>query len=215
MDQIVLKKYQKAIFATKHLQSVPYLRLITLTSSLAEKRAKAQSDVDLLLVAENGHIFTVRYFALLILAILGLKIYPQKNLIKDRVCLSFIVAKDGLDFSVYQENEFLKAKRANWLTKSITLYEDKSYYNLLKKSNLWIKKYLKLTWKKNMVISWPSIVLKRLGELILFFDFMNIVERISKKIAQERLKKYSQTVNASDMVINDQVIKTHIGNKFK
>lgn len=215
MDQDVLEKYQKAIFATKLLQCVPYLRLIALTSSLAETRTNRESDIDLLLVTENKHIFTVRYVALLLLTIFGLKIYPQKNLIKDRICLSFIVARDGLDFSGYLKGRFLKLKMAHWLAKTITLYEDKNYFNLFKKNNTWIKKKFKNPWKKNVIIFWPSIVLKMIAEVILFFDFFNFLEKILKVVAVTRLKRYISTSHSSTMIINDQVIKTHIVNKFK
>ncbi|MEK9156162.1 MAG: nucleotidyltransferase domain-containing protein [Patescibacteria group bacterium] len=55
------------------LQMVPFLRCLILNGSLAQGKARPDSDIDILVIGRDGRIFTARFFILLLSTLLGVK----------------------------------------------------------------------------------------------------------------------------------------------
>ncbi|MEI6498404.1 MAG: nucleotidyltransferase domain-containing protein [bacterium] len=70
---IIIQLLKRARFYLKFLQYLPFVRAILLNGSLASGKARRQSDIDILVVAKDGRIFTARFFVNIILIILGAK----------------------------------------------------------------------------------------------------------------------------------------------
>ena len=72
-ERLAEKRLRKTRFYCAILQRLPFVRCIILTGSLARGKSKENSDIDLLIIAEDGRIFTARFFCNLILILLGQK----------------------------------------------------------------------------------------------------------------------------------------------
>lgn len=58
---LVYKRLIKVRMMAYLLQAVPFLRCLILNGSLAEGRARPDSDIDILIIAADGRIYTVRF----------------------------------------------------------------------------------------------------------------------------------------------------------
>ena len=74
---------------------IPYLRYVGLNGSLTNGKATDKSDIDLMVVAAGGHIFTVRFFIISVLWFYNLK--RNRRNIAGRLCVNYFITDDNLD----------------------------------------------------------------------------------------------------------------------
>ncbi len=77
------------------LQAVPFLRMVAGSGSLAREVARESSDLDVLIVAEAGRLWTVRFLVTVLLDVFRLRRRPTGPT-QDLVCLNHYVAHDSL-----------------------------------------------------------------------------------------------------------------------
>ena len=80
------KKWKKARRMIWFLQAIPYIRLVTVSGSLAMNNSKKESDIDLLIITHAGRIWTCRALTTLFLHLFGQRRHGL--LTKDRFCLN-------------------------------------------------------------------------------------------------------------------------------
>lgn len=100
-------KFEIAEKAARWLRFVPFVRMIAVTGTLAMKNCEKNSDVDFFVVLERGRIFTGRLLATAMVHFLGRRRYG--NRIKNRICLNYFVATDGLEIQrkdLFAANEY-------------------------------------------------------------------------------------------------------------
>lgn len=71
------------------------MRYVGLNGSLTNGSATSQSDIDLMVVAARGHIFTVRFLMMAILWLLNLK--RNRRDAAGRLCVNYFLSDDNLD----------------------------------------------------------------------------------------------------------------------
>lgn len=89
---------------------LPFLRGVAGTGSLAFDNAKVSSDLDVLVVAEQNRVWTVRFLLTVLLDLLRLRRRPQGPT-RDRVCLNHYLSLDALEFpyrSLYTAMEYAR-----------------------------------------------------------------------------------------------------------
>lgn len=92
------------------LQAVPFLRGVAGTGSLAFDNAKPESDLDVLIIAAERRVWTVRFLLTILLDAFRLRRRPRGPT-KDRVCLNHYLAADALTFpfrSLYTALEYAR-----------------------------------------------------------------------------------------------------------
>lgn len=216
MNSILIQKLKIAKRAVTILQLVPYIRMIALCNSVAKGKARPESDIDFFIIARHNHIFTVRYFTIFWLTLFGLKIYPQKGICADRVCTSFFLSDFALNLDRLNTNKKEELLRADWILNLIPLFNDSNTYMDFVDKNSWVKKYYKSYYldmsakSKNISFNDALFVIRKLIELILFFGFGWIIEKIVRTIQINRLLRLKHSHHGKErMVINDQIIKLH------
>lgn len=89
---------------------LPFLRGVAGTGSLAFDNAKVSSDLDVLVVAEQNRVWTVRFLLTVLLDLLRLRRRPLGPT-RDRVCLNHYLSLDALEFpyrSLYTAMEYAR-----------------------------------------------------------------------------------------------------------
>lgn len=89
---------------------LPFLRGVAGTGSLAFDNAKVNSDLDVLVVAEQNRVWTVRFLLTVLLDLLRLRRRPLGPT-RDRVCLNHYLSLDALEFpyrSLYTAMEYAR-----------------------------------------------------------------------------------------------------------
>ncbi len=206
-QKIADQKYKQARKIIKLIQILPYLRSIQISGSLAMNNPKKDSDIDLLIVAQSGRIWTARA-CLTLFAYLS-KQYRHKNLTKDRLCLNHYLTEKSLHIpyhSLYNAQTYFNL---------VPLTGQQKLINKFNQENKWLKKYL-LNYsfsqkkysrkiKKNYLA-----YLAKLIELILNNKIGDILESKLKSFQTKRIKKDPLTYQAGGRIIfTNQQLEFH------
>lgn len=192
------------------LQIVPGLRMVAVCNNLAFGKVRADSDIDLFIVARKGRLFTVRTFVTLILSLMRVRRHGEK--IAGRFCLSFFVDDSALDLSkvaIYNDIYL-----AYWLRSMLPVIDDGVSAELVN-ANRWIDTYFE---SPNWGISRKYLFApRRLFAAIKFvyrwtFDliFGAILEFVLSTWQMRRArKKSSQCGSEASLVITRNMLKFH------
>jgi len=129
MDQ----KFKKTKWILRFISYLPFVRLIMLSGSMGLGNPLKESDIDLLIVAKHGRIWTTR--AILTFFTLLFGAYRHTGKTQNRLCLNHYITDRtlGIDFgNLYKAEEYLNL---------LPLAEDLNIYKDFFKENAWIKNY--------------------------------------------------------------------------
>ncbi len=133
----------------------PFVRMVALTGALAMENAR-DDDIDLFIVAAEGHLWTVRAAAVALVRL--------ARLAGDQVCPNFLVTENRL--AVSEENLY----SAHEIVQMIPLYGF-DVYERFRDLNNWALHYMPNAYQERRVraesIKWPGIWFKALGERLL------------------------------------------------
>ncbi len=134
---ISLRRWQKIEQILKVLKFTPFIRSINVINSLSYHNCRQGSDIDILLVAKKGRLWTARALAILLLEIIG----QNKNqwYQAGKICLGFAFDEDRLALSSVkfpQDIDF-----TYWLANLTPIYDRGIYQNLIR-ANSWLKEEL-------------------------------------------------------------------------
>lgn len=122
-----IKKRKIAEKMARLISFLPYVKMIALTGSLSHHSANSKSDIDILIVAKGGHIWTSRMLVSALTHILGKRRHGNK--IKDRICLNHYISDANLSL---RPNNLFSAHIGASL---VPLWGDKTTYALFVKTN--------------------------------------------------------------------------------
>ncbi len=95
------KAFRRAMFYGRILGRLPFIRMVALTGSLAMLNLSKNRDMDYMLVAKPGRVWTARAFALLLARV--------TRLFGDVICPNVIVSENALEWNernLYTAREF-------------------------------------------------------------------------------------------------------------
>jgi hypothetical protein len=156
-------KWWRAGLGASLLSWVPYVRMVAVANTLADRTATKDSDIDFFIVAESGRLYTVRTFSVLMMQLAGLRRHGKK--ISNRICLTFYVTTDHLnlaDVAFAPYDIYL----AYWISELTPLLEKPSVYKDFLKANRWVEAYVPAYSSGKHSPRKPSIVAKGM-ELLL------------------------------------------------
>ncbi len=203
------QKRKKVKQIVKFIQVIPFVRSIMVSGSLAMNNTKEESDIDLLIVAKAGRIWTCRGLITLFIHLIGQR--RHSNLTKDRFCLNHYIADKSLKIP------FQSLYNAQTYVHLIPFWQAESGLdNKFQKSNQWIKDYLffysdnKGGYLKTVKDNQFFNSVRKFKESILDRRIGNIIEFLFKRFQEKRIKKDPLTYQAGGRVIfNDQQLEFH------
>lgn len=122
-----LCRYAWVFFAT------PFLRGVFVSGSVAGVRATRVSDIDVLVVARKGHIWTTRFFLTFLTHIAGVR--RRGEYVADRICLNHYIAQNALLIpfeSLYNAHTYIDL---------IPLVNKEHVFEVFFRKNRWIRTY--------------------------------------------------------------------------
>ncbi|MBK8822983.1 MAG: hypothetical protein IPN58_10345 [Anaerolineales bacterium] len=87
------KAYRRAMFYGRILGRLPFVRMVALTGSLAMLNLSKNPDMDFMIVAAHGHVWTARAFAILFGKI--------THLLGDTICPNLIISERTLEWPLH------------------------------------------------------------------------------------------------------------------
>lgn len=136
------EKFRKSRWILKFISYLPFIRLIMISGTMALGNPYKESDLDLLVVAKSGRIWTARAIITFFTLIFGK--YRHKDKTKNRLCLNHYITEKslGIDFgNLYKAQEYL-----NLLPVSGDL---KIYQEFLAANRSWTENYVPSTRDEN------------------------------------------------------------------
>ncbi|MCK5084207.1 MAG: hypothetical protein KAQ64_00950 [Candidatus Pacebacteria bacterium] len=156
------------------MQVTPFMKMVLVSGSLALGNSKKESDIDIIITAKKGRIWTVRTIVTFLTSILGVRRYKNKT--KNKICLNHYITDKSLKIpfeSLYNAQSYLHL---------INVYdneEDKKLFRKFQEENKWIGEYVQ-NYEYSKLGSSRSIKRSRiLGFISGFFEFVlsgNLVE---------------------------------------
>lgn len=208
------KKWKRAFSGAQFLEVVPFVKMVAVSNTLAIDNAKESSDIDYLIVTSPGHIWLARTMVTGILNMLGIRRHGDK--VKDRICLSFYVTADALDFRKIARQPD-DPHRLFLTAQMVPLMDDAKTYEKFRMANAWVTERLPNAWEWD----WNKRLVKPNS---LFRSFKNMFEVASQSgigqmlesMARDRqVKKMMKNVHSRaseptpDVIISDEMLKFH------
>ncbi|MFA7169880.1 MAG: hypothetical protein WC178_03430 [Candidatus Paceibacterota bacterium] len=203
------QKWKKLKRVFKALTLVPFVRGIFLSGSLAMENSKNDSDVDIIVVAKHGRIWTVRTLMTMLTFFLGVRRYGNKT--KDRICLNHYITDESLRIpfeSLYNAESYVHL---------INVYvEDEKVFRRFQEENSWLQKYI-VNYKVAELRSARAISRSKILSLVSgVFEFMlagicgNFLEEIFSRIESGRIRRDSLYTKAGGRItIDDTQLEFH------
>lgn len=217
--KLVEEKMKIAKRGIKKLAKIPFVRAVFVCNTTAMGVPDEDSDIDVLVIVRKGRIWLVRFLAILILSLFGLR--RTKTKIKNRICLSFYVADDSLNLEkiAIKDDVYL----IYWIDSLIPVYDPDNLHQGVLKANQWVKKYSPngFTLSNNCILSYgqnrfpPKAGfdgVKKFLERMWVGSYGDLIEKQAKGIQQAKMKmNYTSVQNQQDtrVVVSDEMLKFH------
>lgn len=135
-------KLEKAKGLSWVFKFFPWIRLVAITGAVAAGNPGADSDIDLLVVADGRRIWLSRFLVLGFLQALNQRVNVGKGKLKDRFCVNIFLPTENLTYP----NQDLFA--ANELARMRVIFDRGNYYQKLIEVNQWVERWLP-NWEGN------------------------------------------------------------------
>jgi predicted nucleotidyltransferase len=212
--KISILKWKKTRPAIKMLAHVPYVRMVMLGGSVAQDNAKDSSDIDILVVARHGRIWTCRIFVTLLLSIFGIRRSDRgqmtHELVKDKICLNHYITDRSLHIP------FHSLYNAQSYSQLIPVIEkEKGLFERFQKENLWAADYV-CSFPKDRGLN-HKILYKdkigagsRLAEFVFDITIAGLLELAAKKYQKRRIaKNIPKNLNMGRIIFDDMQLEFH------
>ena len=191
----------------------PFVRLTCVCNSLPISDVREDSDIDVFVVTQPGHLFTSRLFLTVLTSLFGVRRHGRK--VRARFCLSFYVTEEALDLSGLalrdSDGAVFDPYLAFWMRSLEPIAGSYAVYEqLLEKNRYWLSAYFKSDVKRKRYFR------TRQGVLALahrFFEWILRSDRVERWCREQQwgraLEKYQKLADKSGTVISDQMLKFH------
>lgn len=209
---VSFKKLNRAKKIAWFLSYFPFVRFIGICNSLGYFNASDESDIDFFIIARRGRVWTARFFMAFFLKIFNLR--PTLSFNRDRICLSFIIADDGLDISAVKldggDPYFY-----HWFSWIMPLYGWKHYKNFIE-ANSWIKNYFpNFLGQGGIIVKKFSPFKMVIEKIFLAPQWEAALKAVQLRIMPKELKEAAASRTDKSVVINDKMLKFHLADKRK
>jgi hypothetical protein len=199
-EYISFQKMRRLNRLVSILKMSPFVRMICVTGRLSYANCDENSDLDVLIAYEKGHIWTGRFMMTMFTQIMGVRRQDGKT--KNRICLNYHVTIDSLDLptrDLFASHEY---------TFIVPVFDKDNYFARFCKKNMWIQQYkphYRCMGLKHTLTQEDNLITKNIrafGEMILGDRAM---EKRLAKIQHIKIIKNPKTLNDGALILcNDK-----------
>jgi len=207
------KLWRRASSTARYLELIPFVKTVAVVNTLAINNVRPESDIDLLIIIAPNHIWISRMIVTGIVSLLGYRRHGTN--IAGRICLSFYITTDALDFSKLQSAE-PDTHFAFWTSQATPLLDDGTYEKFVT-ANSWVTSLLpnafQWDWKKRILV--PNAGLQSIKKFYQVFFSSPIglwFESMARSYQIKRIDKAVESkakLGTTEVVISEDVLKFH------
>ncbi len=208
-----VKLWRRAASTARYLELVPFVKMIAVVNTLAINNVRPESDIDLLIVVAPGHLWIARLMVSGIVTLLGNRRHGAK--IAGRVCLSFYVTTDGLDFSSLRSAQ-PDTHFAFWTAQAAPLLDDGTYEHY-RQANNWVTALLPHAWSgdwraKLLAPNAGLRAIKKFYEIFFSSSVGHWFEAWARSYQLKRIDRHLESkakLGTTEVVISEEMLKFH------
>ncbi|TAK05308.1 hypothetical protein EPO33_05080 [Patescibacteria group bacterium] len=208
-----LRKWRRLRFGARLLSAVPFLQGIAAVNTLPIGASRRESDIDVLLVARAGRLYTMRFIAVVAATLFGL--YRSGEHVADQLCLSFSVSERALDVMPLAKSggdPYLQF----WVANVHVVAERDGVFDAFWRTNAPLLVQLPNARLRRLpkLVRAPRLLsaLRDASERLLVGSFGDRVEAWAKRFQMRRFAANTQSRarrGGTDVVIADDILKFH------
>jgi predicted nucleotidyltransferase len=186
-EEIYKKKLKIASKAAKHLSLIPTIKMVAITGSLAMKNSRKHSDIDLMIITQNGVLWSTRLISIFYLKLFGFSLRkPDDKNEKDKLCLNIWI--DENDLMIKKKNIYSAHEVAQIIP---LINKDKIYEKFILKNN-WVLKY------------WPNSLKLKKADLSNIEGKLNPLFFLAEKFFRSAQLTYMRPKITNEFITNTQ-----------
>jgi len=212
MSDYQKRAIKKVSFISKLLISLPFVRCVILNGSLASGTFKITSDIDLLIIARDGRIFTTRFFTVGLLRLLGIKRSKNEAIPHaGKFCLNYFLTESFLKIPTGRGAAMDSYCAVNYSASKLTAGSPVIFRRFIEENNE--------LWSKYSAIKPSRIVQKNHGSFLTFQKIFELLlckpigEWVEKKLKIIQIKSIESDPRTKSfprlIVYNDQELRFH------
>ena len=182
--RISARKIEIAKRVAKIISFIPTVKVVAITGALAMENATDESDIDLMIIAKKGTLWTTRAFTYLLIGLFGIKTRrPKEKTQRDKLCLNMWLDESDLVWFPKKRNIYTAHEIAQLRP---LVNRDQTYEELIAK-NGWIKEY----WPNAVKIQNLKFKVRSSPKLFIFnFSFLtHAFEKLAFKLQYSYMRK--------------------------
>lgn len=218
MNKEIEKIYRRRLNKTKILSfflvRLPFIRCVILNGSMATGEIKKSSDIDLLIIARKGRIFTARFLAVLLVLLAGQKRLNGRAEHSGKFCLNYFLTDYSLIIPHNRSGEINKYCALNYSNSVLVAGDVEIFKNFVHQNIGWMARYTEnyqfsiFDFQKHLTPS--TYFLKPLVEMFLSGWLGDQLEGLFKNIQITKINKDPRTQKYPDLiVVNDRELRFH------
>ncbi len=179
--------------------------MVAVTNSLAMGTFHEKSDIDLFIVAEAGHLYTVRLLLKIMTQLFGVRVHH--DYIAGRFCMSFVVTMRAMNLGPIALP--FDPHLAEFACTMMPLFDAETYREWCTANESWLSHYGRLMPRMDRLKDSRFLSVLRSGAEALLDFLGTVIERISKKILLPRDLAYQKRFPEADCILTDDIFKFH------
>jgi hypothetical protein len=201
-------KFKKRWLYFKFIAMMPGVRAIFVCNTLSYSNSRAESDIDLAIIAAPHKIWTARFFTTVFTALLHIR--PTVKKTQNQICLSFYLEENNLNLEKIKIHNGQDIHFTYWLDQFFPVYLEDDILEKFIKNNEWLKKDL-----PNSIGSYATyqrqiktgVIFRIIKKFLSIFSFEKIYKKIQLKILPQHFKDIAK--NSTNVVLSDHLLKFH------
>ncbi len=206
-------KFRKMRRLAAVLARMPFVRMVAACNTLALSHAKPSADLDLLVAASAGRIWSCRLLCVAAAKLLGGRPSPRRH--ADRYCLSFYLAEDGMDVSRFQNPPNGDRYLAAWTSWVLPLYDAGGYTQAFAQANGWVTQRLPQTKWGHVAPRWRAYG-RKISALLVEATWTDGLERLMERLQRAYLPEALRAAAAdggNGVVLDSAALKLHLDDR--
>ncbi|MFA6005973.1 MAG: hypothetical protein WC775_05850 [Patescibacteria group bacterium] len=135
-EKISKEKISKMTTIIKFLGTLPWVKFIGISGSVAAMNAEEKDDIDLFVITSKNRLWTARFFLTVISILMGKRRGRNDQQFKDKLCFNLFFTEDSLSISKNKQNIYV----GHEVLQVMSVVDKEGTYRKFLEANRWVER---------------------------------------------------------------------------